>query len=75
MSNDTKQNLLAYLPVVTALVIIAVAWGSYSERISAAEEITKVQGTRIEILERILTDLRLDTATIKVDVAYIKSRI
>jgi len=75
MDNQSKQNLTTYFPILVAVLGIAVTWGMYSQRISADESTIAGQDIRITVLERTLVDLRLDTATIKSDVAFIREKV
>lgn len=75
MSDKNKQNILEWLPLATFILSFAVSWGIFITRISADEGTIASQDIRIQTLEKTLTDLRIDTATIKSDVSYIKAHI
>lgn len=75
MSHETKQTITQYIPLATMILGLAVSWGTFTTKLNAEEQIIASQDQRIIVLERTLTELRIDTASIKSDVSFIKSRV
>lgn len=71
MSTQQKQNLLSYLPLLIALMGIAVMWGTMTAKIDAQEEKIQTQNEQIQTL----LDMKNDVAVIKNDMGYVKSAL
>ena len=75
MNGVVKENLSRWLPLVIALLALAVSWGVQKESINNIEGIIQVHNEEISDNSDRLNSLESQSASIETDLAWIKTAL
>ncbi|MES2408746.1 MAG: hypothetical protein V4509_00415 [Patescibacteria group bacterium] len=72
---NSWEMIRVWIPLAIAIIGAAITWGIFTQKLSANDDRISTLETKQEQLDKTISDLRVDIATIKEGISFIKGRV